>query len=399
MDPAAATGAAGLGRAYAGVSRPDRLIGRVVLVVGGDGVTDPALDEQGRPGRWILVDEPTPVRLVRVPRTPEVDGFRLAHVFDDPTPDGQPWIDPARGRVTDIEERRRLLGYLLSGRVIFDGGVHTTDLLEPRRIGAVPAVYRTDGRWIWSEAVAYYLRWHLVPPEPDFLAHVRAAGYRPAPVDDRAAAAAEQARVAMAGRRAAALDESLIAAGQLAHPARFPIDFQERLLELGWTADRDVSEQVEQWLAEELPGVRWARFDLPEPAGYQPFEAALRVLCEFGGLASSDNSAGVTSARVPFRMMPGRTFDSRTLRLMLGDAVDYGQRLGQRVFQVGVIEDGTVIILVAEDGSVHLAGAVQRWIGHSFDEALVGMMNGELAVEEEIDAGFPWDPSEAQNWG
>jgi SUKH-3 immunity protein len=361
-------------------------------------VSDPVVDEEGRPGRWILVDEPDPVRLARVPRTPELGGFRMAHVFDDPTPDGQPWIDPARGRVTDVEERRRLLRYLESGRQIFDGGASTTDLLEPRRLGAVPTVFRTDGRWIWSDAVTYYLRWHLVPPEPDFWQHIQARGYQPATVGDEVAAAAEQARLAMAQARAAALEESLVGTGALADPARFPIAFQERLRALGWAADRDVTPQVREWLDEQLPAVGFARFDLPEPAGYEPFEAALRVLREFGGLASTDNSAGVTSARIPFRLAPGRTRDSRDLRLMLADAIEYGSLIGERVFQVGVIEDGTAILVVAEDGSVHLAGSVRRWIGHNFDEALVGLMDGELAEEDEADAGFDWDPSEAQHW-
>jgi hypothetical protein len=363
-------------------------------------VGDPVLDEQGRPGQWSVVNDPEVIRLPPLSEISELDGFRMARVLDEPTPEGQPWVDPARGRVTDVEERRRLLGYLLSGRVIFDAAAFGTDLLEPRRMGAVPIVFRTDGRWIWSDAVAFYLRWHLVPPEPDFLEHIRAADYRPAPVDDQTAAAADRVRAALSRTRRAELEQWRIATGQLADPGRFPVEFQERLLNLGWTPGRDVSEQVDRWLAEELPKVAWAQIELPEgPAAYQPFEAALRVLREFGGLRSSDNGYGVTSAKIPFRMMPGRTHDSQTLKLMLGDAVDYGQRLGQRVFQVGVIEDGTVIILVAEDGSVHLAGTVQRWIGHDFDEALVGMMNGELAVEEEDDAGFPWDPSEARKWG
>jgi SUKH-3 immunity protein len=365
-------------------------------------MSDPVLDEQGRPGRWILVDEPRPVHLAPIPDIPEMDGFRFARVFDEPTADGKPFIDPARERVTDPDERRRILDFLASGTVIFNAGSYSLDLLEPRRVGAVPTVDRTDGTWIWSDAVTYYLRWHQVPPEPELLAHIRATGYRAATVSENVEAAAAEARKKVARILHAAIDDWLVQTGRLADPSRFPIPFQERLLALGWRPGRDVSERVDEWLAEQLPTVGWAHFDLPGEPAYQPSDAALRVLREFGGLASYDNTRGITSARIPFRLMPGRTLDARSLRFMVGDAIDYGQQLGQPVFQIGVIEDGTAILVVAEDGSVHLAGSVQRYVGANFDETLRGMLDGELPEEpdddDDVDAGYDWDPAEVKKW-
>ncbi|MFD0540822.1 hypothetical protein ACFQY7_50440 [Actinomadura luteofluorescens] len=40
----------------------------------------------------------------------------------------------------------------------------------------MPLTFHTDGTWVWSGAVAYYLTEHGVPPEPDLVAHIRAAG-------------------------------------------------------------------------------------------------------------------------------------------------------------------------------------------------------------------------------
>ena len=48
--------------------------------------------------------------------------------------------------------------------------------------------------------------------------------------------------------------------GQLADPARFPSELQSRLLAIGWTPGRDVSDAVGQWLSQELPRLREFEF-------------------------------------------------------------------------------------------------------------------------------------------
>jgi len=45
---------------------------------------------------------------------------------------------------------------------------------EPARM---PVSYETDGVWIWGGGARYYLERYGLPPEPEFLAHIRANGY------------------------------------------------------------------------------------------------------------------------------------------------------------------------------------------------------------------------------
>jgi hypothetical protein len=55
------------------------------------------------------------------------------------------------------------------------------DVADRDRGTAVPASFRTDGTWVWSDAAAYYLDAHGLRPDPDLLDHIRARGYvRPA---------------------------------------------------------------------------------------------------------------------------------------------------------------------------------------------------------------------------
>ncbi|MFG2042852.1 SUKH-3 domain-containing protein [Dactylosporangium sp. NPDC048998] len=344
-------------------------------------MTDPVVDEYGRPGDWHLTDTPRQVRLPPVPEPGEMDGFRLARVFQTPGEDCQPRLDPARGRLTDDAQRRKVLEFLESGTVILDTGTRSTDLLEPTRRLAVPGVFRTDGRWIWDGSVAFYLRWHLVPPEPDFLAHITARGYRPEPVDETVVAAARQALDKADATYIALRDRWKIEHGLLADPGRFPLEFQRRLFDLGWRPGRDVSAEIDPWLEQSVHDLR--RFRFPEHGyfEYEPFDAARKVFHEFGGLRSLDNSGGVTSARVPFVIFP-RPGDWHTLTTGAVTAVEVAGSVGRRVFQIGYIEDGSAILVIAEDGSVHLAGAVEKFVGATFDQALMALMNGDLPQED-----------------
>jgi hypothetical protein len=43
--------------------------------------------------------------------------------------------------------------------------------------------FRTDGRWIWTDAVAYYVREYGLAPEAKLLSHIRSRRYEPTPVD------------------------------------------------------------------------------------------------------------------------------------------------------------------------------------------------------------------------
>ncbi|GAA3230686.1 hypothetical protein ACFO1B_27005 [Dactylosporangium siamense] len=59
----------------------------------------------------------------------------------------------------------------------------------------VPLHVRTDGRWVWSEALAHYAAVYALAPEPAFLAHIRTRRYRfPAVTDEVLAHAARLTR-------------------------------------------------------------------------------------------------------------------------------------------------------------------------------------------------------------
>jgi hypothetical protein len=65
-----------------------------------------------------------------------------------------------------------VLAHLRSGEVVFDVPGAMDDLLDADRLAAVPVGFRSDGRWVWPDAVAYYLKRHHLAPEPELVAHI-----------------------------------------------------------------------------------------------------------------------------------------------------------------------------------------------------------------------------------
>ena len=121
---------------------------------------------------------------------PSGSDFLRARVFDGAGPDGEPMV--ARLSL-DHRERDAVLRFLRDGRLVLSARSRTPDLLDPERPPRVPAAFRTDGRWIWAEAVAYYLKRWGMAPEERFLEYIRARRYVVGPVGD--GAAREAARV------------------------------------------------------------------------------------------------------------------------------------------------------------------------------------------------------------
>lgn len=102
--------------------------------------------------------------------------FHLARVFDTVHPVDGPAFAPDHPRVEDGDERRALAVYLREGEpVVMTTGL-MADVLDPERGGVVPMNFRTDGTWIWTDTVTFYLEEYHLAPEPDLLAHLRAAG-------------------------------------------------------------------------------------------------------------------------------------------------------------------------------------------------------------------------------
>ncbi|SDP99237.1 hypothetical protein [Lentzea jiangxiensis] len=56
------------------------------------------------------------------------------------------------------------------------------DVVEPARTATVPTNFVTDGMWVWTDIVTYYLRNYRLAPEPLLLQHIRQQGQRAAMV-------------------------------------------------------------------------------------------------------------------------------------------------------------------------------------------------------------------------
>lgn len=108
--------------------------------------------------------------------TPEL---LVARVFDLGETSAWPSFAADHARIVDPAERSRVLSYLDAAAELVATGGTGVDVVEPRRGAVVPMSLRTDGTWIWSDAVAYYLREHHLAPDPRLLAHLWRAGGRP----------------------------------------------------------------------------------------------------------------------------------------------------------------------------------------------------------------------------
>jgi hypothetical protein len=111
--------------------------------------------------------------------------MRLARVYDA-TPDPSLPFHPRRTQVVDPQEHARLMAFLSAGRLVLSTAEREADRLDPGRGDVVPIGFRTDGAWVWSEAIGYYLQAHGVAPEKSFYHHIRTSRYTCSTVDDDA---------------------------------------------------------------------------------------------------------------------------------------------------------------------------------------------------------------------
>lgn len=110
--------------------------------------------------------------------------LRLARVFDLYAPDGRPAIGAAHERIALPEERAALLACLRDAppAVLLPD---EADRVDPVRGRVVPAAFRTDGTWVWSDQIAYYLHQYGYAPEPELRRHFATRGDRQPQVSAR----------------------------------------------------------------------------------------------------------------------------------------------------------------------------------------------------------------------
>jgi hypothetical protein len=111
--------------------------------------------------------------------------MRRAAVFEPWGADGRPAREPI-----SVQEAERVLEYLRLPPIVLSARGFGKDELAPDAPSAVPLTFRTDGQWIWSGAVEYYLQQHALAPEAAFLEHIRRSGYQPAQTTSQQRAAA-----------------------------------------------------------------------------------------------------------------------------------------------------------------------------------------------------------------
>jgi hypothetical protein len=102
--------------------------------------------------------------------------IRIARVFDGVDPVTGPMFDPDHPLIEDPVEVDRLAGYLEAALPVLTTSSLMADILDPERPHVVPLTFRTDGEWIWTDTVSYYLRNHSLAPDKELLAHIQATG-------------------------------------------------------------------------------------------------------------------------------------------------------------------------------------------------------------------------------
>lgn len=103
------------------------------------------------------------------------DELRYAKVYDGT--DQQTGAPIVHRTGLTVQEAAQILAYLKAGPIFLFGRSFDNDAFDPQSPPAVPRTFATDGTWIWSGGVAYYLEKYRMPPENDLLAHIRAQNY------------------------------------------------------------------------------------------------------------------------------------------------------------------------------------------------------------------------------
>jgi hypothetical protein len=110
--------------------------------------------------------------------------FEMARVFDFADPVTGPGFVPDHPVISDRAERDRLLAYLRGGAMALMSTTSMHDVLDSGAPAVVPMNFRTDGEWIWTDTVEYYLVHHGIAPDAGLIAHIDAMSARGQAVPD-----------------------------------------------------------------------------------------------------------------------------------------------------------------------------------------------------------------------
>jgi hypothetical protein len=116
--------------------------------------------------------------------------FQLAPVFDHVDPVTGPSFAADHPVIEDPAVKARILRRLEAGTLVLASPMLMDDILDPASEAVVPMNYRTDGAWIWTDTVAYYLRVHGLAPAAELLGQLERSGDEPRPLSRADAEAA-----------------------------------------------------------------------------------------------------------------------------------------------------------------------------------------------------------------
>lgn len=148
------------------------------------GALHAALDDMAEAGIEVidLDTEPPPYQaaalaqsgLVWAAAADSEPAFRLARIFDFADPVTGPGFATGHRVITDQEEYDRMVQFLSGGTVILHTTARMRDVLDPDGDEVVPTNFRTDGEWIWTDTVTYYLEYYGLAPDADLIKHIEA---------------------------------------------------------------------------------------------------------------------------------------------------------------------------------------------------------------------------------
>ncbi|WP_051797190.1 hypothetical protein [Catenuloplanes japonicus] len=124
-----------------------------------------------------LGDEPGVLALAHLlwSREPADPPVRIAALFDKVA--GRPGFAAER-ETLDEPERGLVLAYLRAGAPVLRTTATMPDVLAPDSGVRVAIGFRTDGRYVWTDAAGHYLDRYGKVADPGLLAHIRARGHR-----------------------------------------------------------------------------------------------------------------------------------------------------------------------------------------------------------------------------
>lgn len=118
--------------------------------------------------------------------------MRIARLWSVVDADGNPDVEQGMTHI-DESERSAFSAYLDSAELVIASPMTVKDQINPASGSGIPVMWFTDGEWIWSAQLSYYLDKYGLIFETDLLDHIRSAGFRPAPVAEELLAEAFQA--------------------------------------------------------------------------------------------------------------------------------------------------------------------------------------------------------------